>query len=774
MNKPASAALPNTAPSLRNDKLAIGGMRCSACCQIIEFRLRQLKGVSAFHVNSVSQRADISWNPTQISLREIVESIADLGYSALPEGQGDRGGTSAQEAKMRIWRLFVAGFAMMQVMMYAFPAYLEPVPQIDGDLTPDIDHLLKLASLALTLPVVGFSAWPFFVSAWRDVRNRHIGMDVPVSLGIAATFLASIWSTFAGGPVYYDSLIMFVFLLLGARWLEAKVQTRSSAALRELMLLVPVLAQRCIDYPHSRQTEAVNGAQLRVGDVVLIAPGAQIPVDGLVLEGDSESDEALMTGESRPVPKTIGARLIAGALNLSGPLIVRAERVGDDTELSSLVKTMAAAANEKPPLVQIADRHASRFLSAILLLALAAGMVWWHIDSARALWIAVTVMVITCPCALSLATPGVMSAAIGQLARRGVLVARGKAIETLARASHIVFDKTGTLTLGRLTLVDKVIYRQSSPHFESGELGELGESSELGGEAALLALTAALANGSNHPVAQALRQVAVQGPRLEPEVCDLREIAGCGIEASYRGMALRLGKLEFVQGMYPSALPMAAAELPARFAGKTLAALGNAEGLLALFALQDGLRPDARELLDFLRSKGKHLLLLSGDRADVVASVADELALDPACAIGDLRPDEKYAVVRDLQRQGAIVAMIGDGLNDGPVLSIANVSIAMGQGAPISQARSDLVLISNRLGDLKYAVGVTSLALVLIRQNIIWAVCYNLLAIPAALAGILAPWHAAIGMSLSSLIVVGNSLRIFLFERHKITNPAPD
>lgn len=740
------AAVPGALPDLaaRNDKLLIGGIRCSACSQLIEFRLRQLAGVSAFRINAATHHADITWNPKKITLNRIIESVADLGYSALPGGAD--AAVLGRESKAGLWRLFVAGFAMMQVMMYAFPAYLVPNPQLDGDLTPDIDFLLKLASLAITLPVLIFSALPFFQAAVRDLRNHHVGMDVPVSVGILFTFIASIWATFMGGPVYYDSLIMFVFLLLSARMIEAKVHRKSTSALRALTQLAPVYAERLLDYPASRQSERVTAAQLDVGDHLLILPGTQIPADGLVVEGDSDCDESLMTGESLPVSKAVGAGLIGGAMNLSGPLVMSATRVGDETQLSSLVRMMESAANEKPPLVQLADRHASRFLTAILLLAVVTGLVWWQIDPARALWIAVTVIVVTCPCALSLATPGVMSGAIGQLAKHGVLVARGRAIETLARATHFIFDKTGTLTQGQLRLVDTQFLR-SDPALDAF---------------AIRSLAAELAGGSMHPVSSALA-LALSGSapsQLPRQYEDVREVAGQGVEATHQGVRYRLGNVRFVQDLHGQSLA-----IPPDYAGKTLAALGDADGWIALFGLEDALRDDAKALINFLREQGKEIILLSGDRQDVVSSAAHNLGI--AAAFGDLSPGQKHDVVKQLQEQGAVVAMVGDGMNDGPVLSLADVSVAMGQGAPISQARSDIVLISNHLLDLSHAVRTTSKSLALIRQNLAWALLYNLLAIPAAALGILAPWHAAVGMALSSLFVVLNSLRIATSSGHE-------
>ena len=582
----------------------------------------------------------------------------------------------------------------------------------------------------------------------RDIRNRHVGMDVPVSVGVIVTFVASVWATFTGGPVYYDSLIMFVFLLLAARVIQSRVHNKSTSALRVLTKLLPLLAEKLPDYPASMQVEEINASQLEVGDVVLIQPGSKIPVDGIVISGTSECDEALMTGESRAVSKSAGSALIGGALNLNRPLVMRATRVGNDTQLSSLVRMMESAAGEKPPLVQLADRYASTFLTIIMLLAIASGIVWWQIDSSRAIWIAVTIIVITCPCALSLATPSVMAAAIGQLAKNGVLVARGRAVESLTRATHFVFDKTGTLTQGRLKLV-KLTIISNDPSLD---------------EHAIRQITTNITAGSMHPVAHALyTSLSKQTHSKQVTHYDsVNEIPGRGIEIRHQNLHYRLGNADFVRELHGANL-----DIPSEFAGKTVSVLGDAQGVIALFALEDSLRNDAKHLIDFLKQQGKTVLLLSGDRNDVVHNVATELGIDTA--LGNLSPEAKYDAVKRLQQQGAKVAMVGDGMNDGPVLSLADISVAMGKGAPISQARSDMVLISNDLRDLSYAVRITSKSLSLIRQNLGWAVLYNVIAIPAAMAGILAPWHAAIGMSLSSVIVVVNSLRIYsVVNEHRL------
>lgn len=720
------------------DKLALSGMHCAACIQLIEFRVRQIPGILAFAINPATHRADVQWDAAQTGLSQIIQAIVQLGYGALPANQSPDE-FERQQNKLAIWRIFVAGFAMMQVMMYAFPAYLVPVPTADGDLTPDLDKLLKIASMVLAIPVVGFSALPFFQSAWRDIKNRHIGMDVPVSLGILLTFFASVWATYQGGAVYFDSAIMFVFLLLGARWIEQKVQKRTGAALKILTQLQTLIARVLPGFPQQRDVLEKDASQLLEGEIVLVVPGAQIPADGIVVEGCSECDESLMTGESLAIPKAVGDTVIAGAVNMSGKLVVRATQVGQQTRLASLIGMMERAAAEKPAIVLLADKHASRFLLIIMLIAIVAGIAWASIDPSRALWIAISVIVVTCPCALSLATPGVMAAAIGLMAQHGLLVKSGKAIQGLAEATHFVFDKTGTLTAGRM---------------------QVAECRDLTSSVLARQLAFRLASESAHPVSKAIANYLSgwQGQGVDLQLQNVREVAGAGIEAELNGVIFRLG-----QPVYATQALPAPFVLPPELTGKSVTVLADQEQVHLILLLDDVMRDDAPQLIQSLQKSGKQVMLLSGDAEEAVQNLA------ALCGIKDARarmsPLDKHNVVKALQANGARVVMIGDGMNDGPVLSIADVSIAMGQGAAISQTRSDLLLMSNRLNDLMFGLSVSEKAFRLIRENLMWAIVYNLIAIPAAVVGWLEPWHAALGMSLSSLLVVLNALRLYLLPR---------
>ncbi len=743
--------------------LAVEGIHCTACTQLIELRVGALPGIAAIEASLATHRVRVRWDAAATTLRDIVGAIARAGYRAWPVTAGGSGAQRAEQRRARrtaLWRLFVAGFSMMQVMMYAFPAYLA----IEGEMSADIDALLKIASFVLTVPVLVYSAAPLYAGAWRDLRARRVGMDVPVVLGITVTFVASAWSTFiVPGPVYYDSVSMFVFLLLGARYLESLARARASGAIDALLEAQPATALR-FDTWSPTATSAASSTQaprevaadsLRTGDHVLVQIGASIPADGVVVQGMSLNDEALLTGESHPVACGVGDTVTGGAINLTAPLVVRVTAVGPDSRASAIVRMMERAANRKPALLQLADRHAGTFLWAIMALALAAGLAWWQIEPARALWVAVAVLIVTCPCALSLAAPAAQAAAIGNLARHGVLVTQGHALETLARVNHFVFDKTGTLTTGRMQVIDTIV------------LGEL----EAGD---LMRLAGRLEAQAVHPVAQALAMAAApllvadkqQADANTPLLADSIETPGAGIEARVNGRRVRIGSPAFTGALHGQPFPAHAAT---RLGAHTLVALADEAGWLGAFALGDGIRPGARAMVAALRDAGCRVTMLSGDHLDAASRVAAAVGIDDVQAA--MMPEKKTESVAALQRSGSVIAMVGDGVNDAPVLARAHVSIAMGSGAPLAQTRSDMVLMSARPADLSHAVAVARRTQAVVRQNIVWAAAYNLVAIPLAAAGVLTPWMAGLGMAMSSLIVVGNSMRLWQGAPHTAVAP---
>ncbi len=715
------------AEHVREAALILENIVCAACIWLNERHIAALPGVLAVDINYATRRARVRWDERRIQLSAILKAVSDIGYVAHPFDAGRSADVHRRERNTAIRRLAIAGLGMMQVMMYALPTYTAT------DMTDDVRTIMRWASLVLTLPVVGYSAWPFFVGSWRDLRRRMLGMDVPVALGIGTAFAASVYSTFTGqGEVYYDSVNMFIFLLLTGRFLEMNARRRAGAAVEELVKLIPAATTRLPAWP-ARDAEQVPVARLRPGDHVLVRPGDTLPADGVVVEGHSAVNEAMLTGESLPVTKTAGSSVVGGSLNEASPLVVRVDRLGADTRLASIVRLLDRAQSEKPRIGRVADRAAAWFVGLLLAITAVVGYVWVIHDPSRALWIVVSILVVTCPCALGLATPAALASGTGRLTRLGLLTTRGHALETLARATDLVFDKTGTLTRGQLSL------RQVVP---------------LAGRSAaeVRALAAALEAGSEHPIARALRDGVTPAPGANA----LRNTPGHGVDGRIGPHAYRLGTPRFAA---------AAAAPPGTAADVSWVALAEDGVPIAWFALADTLRADAAAALAALRRQGLHLHLLSGDAAPAVADVARQLGIDAWRA--DALPEDKLAYVKALQAAGRIVAMIGDGINDAPVLAGAQVSIAMGEGTDVAQAAADMVMLGSRLATLAEGVALARRTQRIVRQNLGWALGYNLVAIPAAALGHVTPWLAGIGMSASSLLVVLNALRLSDTGHHR-------
>ncbi len=703
----------------REASLILEGIVCAACVWLNERHVKSLPGVVDFTVNYSTHRARVSWDNTRIRLSDILEAISAIGYHAHPFDPGRQEQLYKQERSRALRRLAVAGLGMMQVMMLAVALYAGDADAMDSGLR----NFLRWVSLLLTTPVVLYSARPFFSSAWRDIKRRRAGMDVPVTLAISAAFLASAWATVSGqGEIYFDSVTMFTFFLLAGRFLEMGARHRAGQAAEELVKLLPATAARLGDDGEQR----VPVADLMTGDRVLVRPGESVPADGRVVEGQSSVDESLLTGESRPCRRRPGDLLVGGTVNNESPLVMEIEQVGEETVLSAIVRLLDRAQTEKPSVAKLADRIAGWFVGALLLLATGVAFWWWQHDPAHAFAITLSVLVVTCPCALSLATPAAITAATGALTRLGVLTTRGHALETLAHATHMIFDKTGTLTEGKLALAQ--VERLSTQDREH-----------------CLRLAAALEQASEHPIANALRR-EVESP---PVAAELVASPGDGIEGLVDGRRYRIGTAAFVTGLQTGA---SARDLPGGVV------LGDEDGLVAHFLFTDPLRDRAQEALGQLRALGLDIELLSGDEDRTVQQVAGALGITQAQA--RCRPQDKLARIRALQDQGAIVAMVGDGVNDAPVLAAAQVSIAMGGGTQLAHASADMVLLSEQLPHLVDAVRTSRRTLAVIRQNLAWALGYNLVAVPLAAGGLIAPWMAAIGMSASSLVVVLNALRL--------------
>ncbi|NHN78031.1 cadmium-translocating P-type ATPase [Azotobacter chroococcum] len=700
--------------------LLIEGVSCAACGWLIEKHLRGLNGVAEASLNLSNHRLYVRWNASQVPLSRLLEALRRIGYAAHPYQPDQAAEQLARENRRALRQLGVAGLLWFQVMMATMATW----PEFNLDLSAGMDKILRWVSLILTTPIVFYSSVDFFRGAWRDLRTRHLTMDVSVSLAIGGAYAAGIWSTLTGqGELYFDAAGMFALFLLAGRFLERRARERTAAATAHLVNLLPPSCLRLDDQGHS---ERILLRELSPGDRVLVPPGNLLPADGRIVAGQSSVDESLLTGEYLPQPRAPGDEVTAGTLNVEGPLTIEVQALGDDTRLSAIVRLLERAQADKPRLAELADRVAQWFLLAMLGVAALVGLLWWQIDPDRAFWIVLALLVATCPCALSLATPTALTAATGSLHRLGLLLTRGHVLEGLNGIDTVIFDKTGTLTEGRLVL--------SAVH----PLRELDDD-------ACLALAAALENRSEHPIARAFGRAPQAAERVDG-------IPGQGLEGVVQDRLLRIGQPAFVAALNGQPAPPIPGEQ-----GQWLL-LGDRQGPLAWLVLDDRLREDAPALLDACRARGWRTLLLSGDSSPMVAEVARQLGIDDAR--GGLTPDAKLGVLRQLHTEGHRVLMLGDGVNDVPVLAGADISVAMGSATDLAKTSADAVLLSNRLETLVQAFALARRTRRIIIENLSWAGLYNGLILPFAAVGWVTPLWAAIGMSLSSLLVVLNALRL--------------
>jgi Cu2+-exporting ATPase len=735
-------ALPRPVPAdaqLARAQIDVQGMVCAACALLIEHKVKRVPGVANVHVDFAGRRAYVAYDAAQADEGGIARAIRQAGYTTGPAAPG------ARTRRIELLRVLIAWLMMMQVMMLAVPAYVAR----PGDIPTDIEQLLRIGQLILTLPVLIFSAAPIFRAAISQIRagtGSVIGMDLPIVLGLTAAFGASAWATLTShGPVYFDSVTMFVALVLGSRWLQGRGLARAYEFIDAAHRRTRISAQRLRSWPGSTVTDTVAAGELAVDDFVLVPPGETVPADGVVVSGASAVSQAWLTGESTPIEKAEGMPLLAGSLNLEQPLVLKVTRAGEETSLAALRRLVDAAGRERPRVVELANRVAVMFLWAVLVIAALTVIGWWIVDPTQALPNAIAVLVATCPCALSLAAPAALAATQSALARRGVLTARAAALESLARVNTFACDKTGTLTAAEPKLAQLVPLRGSA-----------------GDAQALLAMAASLESLSSHPFARALVAAARDAQLTLPIATDGRAQASAGVEAVINGRRLRLGKPDYALGLIDAdPVPVAARLLKRmerdKLASESVIVLADREGPLALYSFGEALRADAGPLVRELKAQDVDVLLVSGDRRAPVERVARELAIGTVYA--HQTPESKRELVAGLQKSGRTVAMLGDGMNDAPVIAQADVSIALAEGNALAQARADLIVLSSRLADVAHAFAAARRGMTIVRENLAWAFVYNVAVIPLAALGYITPALAAVGMAGSSLLVVGNALR---------------
>jgi len=704
---------------------AAEGIRCASCSRSIERAVRGLPGIEKVNINVATSRVCVDWDASKSQLAQILKAVADAGFKPVPLAGEAAESAFVHERRLALKRIGLAGLGMMQVMMYVFGVYVAT----PGDMDPAIARYLQYVGMAITTPVLLYSGAPFLLGAWHDLRRRTLGMDVPVAIALVLAYGASVFNTVRGtGQTYFDSVTMFIFFLSAGRFVEMVVRQRSLSISEAVGRSLPSQVTRVTK---TGATERVPVRDIIAGDTLLVPKGGVIPVDSTLVEGMARVDESLVTGESKPQRRIAGELLLGGSLTVEGAIRVLAQKDVTSSTLASVVALLERAQGVRPALARAADRMANWFIAGILLIAVIVVVAWMFVDPAKAFPAALAVLVVTCPCALSLATPVAVAAAATRLARSGLLVTRADALERLASVDVVVLDKTGTLTSGGLSIINTTM------------LGALDSQHAR-------AIAAALERGSSHPIATLFRPFE----SADILATDLQETDGLGISGRIADQLWRVGRHDFV-----AALAADVAAPP----GDIGVYLGNESGLVAVFALGEDVRPEAFAAVEKLRRLGVWAVIASGDRQEAVDAASASLHIDRAGS--RMAPADKVDLVRKLQAEGKRVLAVGDGVNDGPALAVADVSCAMGQGSAIAQAAADFVLLNDALDVVGDGIATARSMLTIIRQNLKWSLVYNLAAVPLAAFNLVPPWLAAIGMSASSLVVVLNARRLAAARR---------
>ena len=706
--------------------LRLEKIRCAACVWLCEQHLRRMPGVKEVQINYVSQKVKVEFSPEKTSLARLLFEIERIGYEAWPFEPSLSIEKSKKERRQLLTRLGVALLGMMQVMMYAWPSYVG-----DSDITVEYDLLLGWTSWILTVPVMTYSAGPIFRAAWRSVasfRQTHmLGMDVPIALALALAFSAVTVNLVTGsGQGYFDSITMFVAFILAARYVELLARQDAQGGAEALAKQLPATCERVSSYPTSLQVEIVPVVRCNPGEVIRVPPGDVVPADGVLIESESSLDESLLTGESKPIDKKIGDRVYAGTHNILNPVLIRIDAVGQSTRIAGIASLLDQALQAKPVMVSLAEKWAGYFVGLLLIVAFLSSAIWYHVDPSRAWTVLVSVLVASCPCALSLALPTAMAAAQGAVTKLGVLIVRGHVLEGLVKATDLVLDKTGTLTMGQPELQEVLVARSDFSRVDA------------------LKIAASMEVGQKHPLALSLLRAA------EADNLSLSTLPEAVINQLGKGLSsdvYRLGSAAWV-----------GAQQIAQDGQYGQVHLADDQGLIASFLFLDTPRAGLEKLLTAARSRKIAVHLISGDDEVTVAWWAHHVGIDRfkgACS-----PEDKYRYIESLQKKNRVVWAIGDGINDAPLLARADVSIAVGAGAPLATAGADAILTANSLAPLAQSLLLADKTQRVIKENLIWALAYNLLAIPVAMMGWVNPWVAGIGMSLSSLAVTLNAWRL--------------
>ncbi|MFH4576122.1 heavy metal translocating P-type ATPase metal-binding domain-containing protein [Vibrio diabolicus] len=690
--------------------LSLEGVSCAACAWLIEKQVSNTAGLVSIRVNTTTNRALLAWDKTQVRLSELLSVIHKLGYKAAPFEADKQEASYHRMMKQYLYRLGIAGLATMQVMMLAVALYLE----VFGDLEPEFKNYFRWVSLIFATPVLLYSALPFYLNAWRSIKGRTLGMDVPVSIALIFAYVASLIATVTEqGEVFFESISMFTFFLLVGRFLEMRARRKAAAASGNLLKLIPAIAT-------TLDGEQIPVKTLKVGDRIRVLPGEHIPADGKVISGRIHIDESMLTGESVHVVKREGDAVYAGTLNGDESFELEVMSSKADSMISNIVRLQDEAQHSKPKIAEIADVVARYFVGAILIISAGTWFYWHQTKPDDAFWIMLSVLVATCPCALSLATPTALTCATSRMGNFGILLRKGHVFETLCKINHLVVDKTGTLTKGDIEICDTKV------------LSDLPKED-------CLSLAAALEAHANHPIARSFASYAND----DFVVYEVQNVIGSGIEGLWNGKVVKIGSAAFVQG---------------KESEESHAVYLSVDGEhVASFYYRDPIRKESKAFVQRFADAGIKTTLLTGDSLSNARPVANEIGIDHVVA--SAKPEDKLAYLKSLD-EDSITMMVGDGINDAPTLAGAHLSVAMGGGTDVAKASADMTLLGDNLEKLLEARLLALRTRKIIRENLAWSLGYNLLILPLAVAGLVAPYIAVVGMSASSIIVVSNSLRL--------------
>ena len=749
---PSNTSHPNVASStVRKVVLSVDNIHCAACAWLIEQSLLVLTGVQKVNVNTINQRAEIYWDNSQLTLSAILTRLSAIGYPSSPFNVTDTENKIKRQEKQYIKRLGVAGLFTMQVMMLAFAMYFGAFSNMESYQV----GYFKWLSLLLSIPVVFYSALPFFFGCYYSLKAKRLNMDVPVAFAIYGAFFASFYQLLVNGldgdkgEVFFESISMFTFLLLIGKYLEFKAKSKAILSNANLNKNIPITVNKLINgEPVIELVKNIN-----LGDSILIKPGQNIAIDGVIIDGITSVNESVLNGEFEPISKSVGDSVLAGSINTDGVITVEVNAIGEQTTLSKIGHLQEEFSRHKPIYTQFADKIAQWFVFSQLILAVLTYLIWMFVQPEDALWVSLSVLVATCPCALSLATPTAYTCVISALNKQGILIKDPQAFDKLNHLTHVCFDKTGTLTKGRFEI--------QRVHYHEDKLNSLSLD-----KTALKLMVIQLQKRSEHPIAQAFSQVSLfsdteidtsqsldQTLFNRADLTDITAVVGSGIQGMYLSNEIKIGSAKFCQVEQNSN-----SEKKVEHQANVFVSFNGI--LVAEFYVSDQLKVESTEVLQKLKESQLNLTMLTGDSSEQAVILAKDLALDSYKT--GFSPEQKAQYVKDIQQKSKdnLVLMVGDGINDSPVFAASDISIAMGDGADVTKYAADIIILKGNLNSITSLVNAAKQTRKTIKSNLYWSLIYNLVILPVAMFGLVAPYIAVIGMSASSILVVTNSLRL--------------